>query len=174
MVTCLTSVRFNMKADVLRQGRIESDGDFNPTDQDGEWVMQQDPDSGDIIRTWQTNAAPAGGTPTLPITGLESFACIARGVVDGGIRVAGTTERFGELYENVDYVMMTVGPKIRITKRDRVTNIRNRAGTVLWRDEEAGPSSPPTIFSVLGVTPIPDPWGNLIEQRVMLERAEAT
>lgn len=174
MVLCLTSARFNMKADILRQGRYTNDvGDFEPTDEVGEWVMQQDPDSGEIIRVWQNN-----NQTDLPDTNddesaheLETFSCIARGIVDGGIRVAGTTENFGGLYENVDFVSMTVGPKVNITKRDRVTNIRNKKGIILWRDEET-PGSAPTVFNVKGVTPIPDPWGNLIEQRVMLERAE--
>lgn len=171
MVVCLTSARFNMKADLLRQGYTDDSGKVEPVDGDGEWVFKQDPDSGEIIRVWQPADAGEGTTtPTDDVT-LETFDCIARGIVDGGIRVAGTTERFGDLYENVDYVSMTVGPKVKVTKRDRVTNIRNRQGIVLWREEEQA-GSPPTVFSVLGVTPIPDPFGNLIEQRVMLERAE--
>jgi hypothetical protein len=162
-----------MKADILRQGHVGPDDTFDPTDEVGEWVMQQDPDSGEIIRTWQPNAQTS---PTTPTNGagqapLTSFDCIARGIVDGGIRVAGTTENFGELYENVDYVSMTVGPNVKISKRDKVTNIRNKKNIILWRDEEQ-PDAPPTVFSVKGVTPIPDPWGNFIEQRVMLERSE--
>lgn len=169
----LTAVRFNMKADILRQGVSPTDPDPTPTGDDGDWVMQQDPDSGEIIRVWQPNVQDDPDTPDTneATTGLESFDCIARGIVDGGIRVAGTTERFGDLYENVDYVSMTVGPDVNITKRDKVTNIRNRDGIILWRNEEQS-DSPPTVFSVMGVTPIPDPWGRYIEQRVMLERAE--
>lgn len=159
-----------MKADILRQGS-EENGAVEPTDQPGEWVMQQDPDSGEIIRVWQPSDAGTTTPTTDDDVALESFDCIARGIVDGGIRVAGTTERFGELYENVDYVSMTVGPKTKITKRDRITNIRDRHGVIIWKEEEQ-PGSPPTVFSVLGVTPIPDPYGSLIEQRVMLERAE--
>ena len=139
---CLTSARFNMKADILRQGTPSPDGPVNPTDQDGEWVMKQDPETGEIIRVWQPADGGAGTTtPTDNVT-LESIDCIARGIVDGGIRVAGTTERFGDLYENVDYVSMTVPASVRISKRDRVTNIRNRSGIILWREEEQ-PSSPP-------------------------------
>jgi len=42
MVVCLTSARFNMKADILRQG-YEDNSVFDPTDEAGEWVNQQDP-----------------------------------------------------------------------------------------------------------------------------------
>jgi hypothetical protein len=171
MVVCLTGARFNMRADILRQGAVVNNK-VEPTDEQGEWVMQQDPDSGEIIRVWQPVDGGGSTSTTTDDVELDTIDCIARGIVDGGIRVAGTTERFGDMYENVDFVSMTVGPNVQITKRDKVTNIRNARGIVLWRNEEMGDPAPPTVFSVLGVTPIPDPWGDLVEQRVMLERAE--
>ena len=172
MVVCITSARFNMKADILRQGELTIDDPATPSeDEGGRWIIRQDPDSGEFIRVWQTNPNPGPAPSPKPNENLETFACIARGIVDGGIRVAGTTERFGGLYENIDYVFMTVGPKVKISKRDKITNIRNRGGIILWREEEEL-DAPPTVFSVLGVTPIPDPWGNLIEQRIMLDRSE--
>ena len=172
MVVCLTSARFNMRADILRQG-YEDNGEFKPTDQVGEWVMQEDPDSYEIIRKWQPVTVDDdnnSGTPNVTNT-LESFNCIARGIVDGGIRVAGTTERFGQLYENVDYVKMTFPASTKISKRDRITNIRGRDGRILWKEEEQ-PNEPPTVFSVTGVTPIFDPFGRHIESFALLERAE--
>ena len=171
MVKCLSSVRMNMKADILRQtSHNPALPDPTPGTPNGGWSEYQDPDSGELVRKWEpATKADNPATPTV-YEGLESFACIARGIVDGGIRVAGTTENFGDLYENVDFVVMTVPGGLRITKRDRVTNIRNREGIVLWRNEEG--SDYPTVFNVKGVTPIPDPWGKYMEQRVMLERAE--
>lgn len=129
MVVCLTSARFVMTADILRQGRI-SGGDFEATDTPGEWVLQQDPDSGEIIRIWQPNTQDDPDTPDVDESAvLESFACEARGIIDGGIRVAGTTERFGELYDNVDFVKLTFPRGVTISKRDRITNIRDASGS---------------------------------------------
>lgn len=164
---CLMSARFNMKADILRQG---SGTPVNPSDQGREWVNQQDPESGEIIRVWQ----PGVDNPETPedeAAVLESFSCLARGIIDGGIRVAGTTERFSELYENVDYVRIWFPANVKISKRDRVTNIRSADGTIIWREEEEV-DSPPSVFSVTGVTPIVDPFGRHIENMALLERSE--
>jgi hypothetical protein len=51
---------------------------------------------------------------------------MARGIIDGGIRVAGTTERWGETYVDIDYCRIEFPSRIILSKRDRVTNIRNR------------------------------------------------
>lgn len=167
MVVCLTSARFNMWADILHQG---SEGaEFEVTDTAGEWVLQQDPESFEIVRKWQPNPSAPGADPDTPE--LTSFRCLARGIIDGGIRVAGTTERFSEIYENVDYVRMWLPGNIRISRRDRITNIRDVRGNIIWVEEEE-PSSPPTIFNVVGVTPIVDPFGRLIEYQTLLERVQ--
>jgi len=116
---------------------------------------------------------------------------LARGIVDGGIRVAGTTERFGDTYENIDFVKLWVPGHVRLTKRDRVTNIKDPSGHIRWRDEEyeqADPNKPlnlsdpttynaqlrATVFNVNGVTPLFDADNYLVEWFVLLERAEFT
>lgn len=166
MVVCLTSARFNMKADILRASDY-----VEPTtpEENGHWENQQDPDSGEIIRVWVPGTDDDPATPTYE--GLQSFKCLARGIVDGGIRVAGTTERFSDLYEAVDYVRIWFPPKTKITRRDRVTNIRGPKGDILWVEEERADRAP-TIFSVVGVTPIIDPFGKHVESIALLERVE--
>lgn len=167
MVVCLTSARFSMKADVLRQGRAETE--FDPTDVSGEWVLQQNPRSGEINRVWQSNPESPDAPVGTPV--LESFDCTARGIIDGGIRVAGTTERFGEMYQNIDYVKITFPASVKLSKRDRVTNIRDSSGKIIWKEEET-PEAPPTVFNVMGVTPILDPFNRHIESFALLERAD--
>lgn len=168
MVICLTGARFNMKADIMRQFNTEP---VNPAEPTGEWTIKQNPESGEIERVWQSRTTtdnPATGDVD---EGLESFNCEARGIIDGGIRVAGTTERFSDLYENVDFVKITFPAHVRLTKRDRVTNIRDKHGNIIWKEEEQ-PSSPPTVFNVMGVTPIIEPFGLHRSSFAMLERAE--
>lgn len=165
MVVCLTSARFNMKADILKSGTVTED-----TTNPGEWVITHDPDSNEIIRVW----VPAGDDPSTPEVEnnvLQSFRCLARGIVDGGIRVAGTTERFSDLYEGVDYVRIWFPPNIGITRRDRITNIRDPKGNIIWREEERTDNAP-TVFSVVGVTPLIDPFGRHMESMALLERVE--
>lgn len=172
---CLTGARFNMEATLLHQNDPYNPDPINP-DLYGEWVDSQDPLTGEIVRVW----VPFEDQPETPeneeIT-LGTIPCVARGIVDGGIRVAGTTERFGEDYENIDYVKLWVPPHVRISKRDRVTNIKDATGHIRWLDEEfddPAELTPPkaTVFNVNGVTPLFNAFNIMTEQYVMLERAE--
>lgn len=169
---CLSSARFNMTADILRQGTqavVESD-----LHEVGEYVPQQDPVSGEIIRVWQPGVSDDPTTPndesivTIPVE--------ARGIVDGGIRVAGTTERFGADFSSVDFVRIRFPAEYTLTKRDRVTNIRDAAGNVAWLDEEVRPESGlyrATVFNVNGVTPLFNgPFNVLDKWEALLERVD--
>lgn len=135
---------------------------------EGHWEWQQDPESGALIKSWVKD-----DPDTLVIEGtvLKDIRLFAEGILDGGIRVAGTTERFTDEYESVDWVRAVFPKDVRISKRDRVYNIRNaRTGELLWWEEEVY-GNPPTTFNVMGVTPVLF-LGQLIEQSVLLERAQ--
>lgn len=165
MVVCLTGARFNMWADILVQ---DGSPDDNPLTE-GEWVVTQHPDTGEAIRKWTPNTGI--GSPDPQPGQLKSFRCVARGIIDGGIRVAGTTERFGSEYEGVDYVRIQFPPNTPINRRSRITNIRTSKNKILWVEEERGDLAP-TIFNVVGVTPVVDPFGNHVESVALLERSE--
>ena len=92
MVVCLTSARFNMKADILRQGEATVDNPDTTDNEGGHWIIKHDPESNEIIRVWQPKTQDDPSTPdTNEGAQLESFRCLARCIIDGGIRVAGTT-----------------------------------------------------------------------------------
>lgn len=165
---CITSARFNMTSTVLTQDD-QGQYDDNNLGEVGHWENRQDPETGEIIRVWVVEDAD----PVAPGVQAKTVKCIVRGILDGGIRVAGTTERYTPqgLIESVDYVKMQFPASVTITKRDRVTNIANRKGIIIWREEES--DNAPTIFDVQGVTPVVDPFGNLIEWSALLQRSEA-
>lgn len=165
---CITSARFNMTATVLTQGTLVVDDTSEDGTVIGHWENKQDPETGEIIRVWVVEDAD----PVAPGVQAKTVKCIVRGILDGGIRVAGTTERYTPqgLIESVDYVKMQFPASVVITKRDRVTNVTNRKGIIVWREEEA--NNAPTIFDVQGVTPVLDPFGNLIEWSALLQRSE--
>jgi len=166
----LTSLRFNMQATILRTaapGTTEI-----PSSGTGYTKYIQDPDTGQIKEVWVPVDQP--DDPETPQDeSVLVMPCIVRPVVDGGIRVAGTTERIGALYENVDFVIMSFPREIILTKRDRVTDIRDRSGQILWVDEEfEGNPTRSTVFNVNGVSPQLDAFNRHIENRALLERAE--
>lgn len=166
-----------MKADILKPG--DHVPDPLEIEKYGEWVENQSPLSGEIVKVW----VPFEDQPDNPDTPdynefkFATIPCLARGIVDGGIRVAGTTERFGENYENVDFIRLWIPANVLLTKRDRVTNIRTNKGQIVWVDEEfddPADLTPPkaTLFNVNGVTPLFDAFNKHIENFVLLERAE--
>lgn len=183
-IQCITAGRMTMTATLLHQsnngqpvvGGIDLDAY-------GDYVNQQDALTGEIVRIWQPTTTPQFPGPdglfgtSDDVEVFDSIPCIARGIVDGGIRVAGTTERFGDSYENIDYVKMWVPASVRISKRDRVTNIRDPRGSIQWRDEEyADPTNPEdiaraTVFDVNGVTPLFNAFNRMTEQFVLLQRS---
>ena len=167
MVVCLTSVRFNMRADILRQ----TDSTGEPINEEGEWVEIQDPDSGELIREWQP-ADQVDDENTPEYEGLESFPVLARAIIDGGIRVQGATEHFNPEYEKIGYVRIWFPASVDISERDRVTNIREaKSKKIIWRERQI-PSKPPTVWEVTGITEIVDPFGKHVESMALLERAE--
>lgn len=169
---CLTSARFTMVATVLRQNFPSAD---SPVDVGAYYEVVQDPISGEVKRTWTQS------DPDVVTVMTEEIPCMVEGIVDGGIRVAGTTERFNAEYENIDWAKMTFPKSVHLSKRDRITNIRNaQTGEVLWKEEETATynsttktyTAQPTIFEVLGVTPITNPWGAVTEYSALLQRAD--
>lgn len=160
-MSCLISSRFNMKATILRQW------DYGSPVSDATFEGKQDPWTLEIISEWdQDTSKVESGIQTI------EFACIARGIEDGGIRVVGTTDDIkndGKLVSS-DYVRMQFGPNIILTKRDRVTNIKDSSGNIIWKEEEFDGS--PTVFNVMGVKPVVDPFGSHIENSALLQRAD--
>lgn len=158
---CLASAKLNMLLDILKvSSSPEATGG-------GSWQYIQDPTTGAIERKWVAD----DGTAT-PQTGIiKDVPCLARGILTAGIRGAADTQSFSAVYQNVEWIRVYVSADTNISKKDRVTRIRDRAGNVAWKEEESD-GTPPTIFNVMGITPIPGPFGQIVELQVLLKRAE--
>ena len=172
MLRGITTARYTMKATIIRPGAPQGDP-VDPT-QTGRYTEKQDPETFEIVRVWEPITTDDTSTTFSDINVLE-IDCMARGIVDGGIRAAATTESFDDVYRNIDIINLWVPKKYRITKRDRVTNIRSRDGKILWRDEELegdGTVEIATTFNVNGVVPVFDPFNKHIDNFCLLERVE--
>lgn len=180
---CITSAKFEQKATLLRQGFASDHPVINRPDQgeepvQGHYVMKQHPVTREFIRIWEpiNIDTPADNTFTPEVETAPqvfTFDCQARGVLTGGLNSQGTTERWNSKggYENVDFVELQVPRDVVITKRDRVTDISDSRGNMIWIEEEFGRMTP-TVFDVRGVTPSVDPFGSVTEWFVLLERAQ--
>lgn len=156
-----------MKATVIRPIPVDND----PSDGSGTWVQNQDPMTGEIVEQW----IPAPGEPA-PINSTIEVPCEIRGVQSSAYAAGPNREEFGSLYENLEYLQMKYPAKYNITKNDRITNIKDSKGKVIYKDfefsEDAPESATNTIFNVDGVTPIFDPFNVHIENFALLSRAE--
>lgn len=106
----------------------------------------------------------------------------ARGILGAGIRVVGSTQQWGEDYEDIEWVKFRCastflgwnGDEIsdneqHIVKSFRAGNIRRirkaREPELLWRDKAGGPLE----FNIYGVSPVLDPFDRLTEIDILLK-----
>lgn len=158
---CLSSAKLNMRATVLK---ASGSPEGNET---GRWQVIQNVDSGAIEKFWVVGKVDVSGYADA----LENVPVLARGVLNAGLVGAGDTEKFGDIYQNIDWVKMQFPAWADITVRDRVTSIRDQKGNVIWRDTTIQ-DSPPMEFDVMGITPIVNPFGQANEYTALLKRAE--
>jgi hypothetical protein len=95
-----------------------------------------------------------------------SIRCFVRGILGGGIRVVGSTTLITrEDFEEVDWAKARVLDKT-ITKRHRVTNIRDeKTGEVLWINDKGEPLT----FIVMGRQPVLEPFSRPEDYELLLK-----
>lgn len=168
---CLTSAKMNMRAEVLRQTETLPAPDPGT---EGEWVSRQDPITFEIIRVWVPGGSDTDDPETVEDERVLSIPCMARGVAASSVGGQGSGEQWGETYAGFEFVRMSFPSQYVITKGNRVTNIRSSNGNVLWKEAYEGGTEEAraTIFEVVGVIPVVDPFGKNVENVALLERAE--
>jgi hypothetical protein len=115
----------------------------------------QDPDTGAIKREWNFHR-------TIP--------CHAKGVISNSATTRSSDRQvFDNKYKNEQTVQLRTSEKL--VAREKVTNIRNQEGIVVWTEINF-PSDTPTVFEVVGTTPITDPFGSLIGYNTTVVRSE--
>lgn len=159
MFQCIVPSQYSMKATVLTP-----EGDVRPIDPNaGTWVTKQDPDTGEIVKRWE----PVVDNVDTDIMETGEIDCIISPLT----RVYGF-ERFDANGEYVAraYLKMKFPPNYVITLRDQVTNIRDAEGVVLYR--EAAFDNSPTIYGVVSVDHLTDPFGVRSESVAVLQRMD--
>jgi hypothetical protein len=116
---------------------------------------QQDPDTGAMKREWQYQ---------------RTLDCYAKGIISNSTTSRSSDKQiFNNKYTNEQVIQVRTSE--RITMRDKITNIRDVNGNVIWTELNY-PSETPTVFEVVGVTPITDPFGNTLGYNSSMRRSE--
>ncbi len=115
----------------------------------------QDPNTGAIIKSWSF---------------YKTIDCHAKGIISNSSSNS-TNDRqvFGNKYSNQQMIQIRTSEKI--SYREKVTNIRDSKNKPIW-SEINFPSDTPTVFEVVGSTPLTDPFGNVVGFNTTLSRSE--
>jgi len=118
-------------------------------------VDSQDPNTGALKKEWMYD---------------RTIDCHAKGVISNS---ATTRSSDKQVFDNkyINDQVIQVRTESRLTSREKVTNIRNREGLCIWTEINF-PSDTPTVFEVVGTTPITDPFGRVMGYNSSMKRSE--
>ena len=118
-------------------------------------IEEQDVNTGAIKKEWNYHR-------TIP--------CSAKGIISNSTSSrSGDRQTLGNKYSNEQY--LEIRTLERITVRDKITNIRTTNEEVIWKEINF-PTETPTVFEVIGTTPIMDPYGTLLAYNSTIRRSE--
>lgn len=116
--------------------------------------LAQDKSTGQIIRQWVY-------TETLP--------CLAKSIISSGVRTPSNDRTIADRYVIEEIIKVMTLEKL--PRNAKITNIRDLKGNVLWEEAEVV-NNPPTIFNIVGSTPIIDGFGQILEYENTLQRSD--
>jgi len=115
----------------------------------------QDPDTGAIVKEWNY---------------YKTLACHAKGIISNTATTgSGNRQTFSNRY--IDDQIVQVRTVEKLTAREKVTNLRDSSNNVIWQEINY-PNDSPTVFEVIGTTPMTDPFGRVIAYNSSLKRSE--
>lgn len=115
----------------------------------------QNPDTGALIKEWNY---------------YKTLSCYAKGIINNSASTrSGDMQTLGTKYTNDQ--MLQVRTTEKLSLREKITNIRDMNLKPIWVEANY-PSDTPTVFEVMGSTPILDPFGQIIAYNANLKRSE--
>lgn len=115
----------------------------------------QDTDTGAIKREWNYH---------------RTVDCHAKGVISNSATTRSSDKQvFSNKYTNDQIIQVRTSE--RLTMREKITNVRDAKDNVIWTEINF-PTETPTVFEVVGTTPITDPFGNVLGYNSSMKRSE--
>jgi len=115
----------------------------------------QDSNTGAIKKEWQFDR-------TVP--------CSAKGIIsNSSASRSGDKQVMSNKYLNDQILQVRTSEKLSL--REKITNIRDSEGTVIW-EELNFPTNTPTVFELMGITPMTDPLGGVVGYNSTVKRSE--
>jgi hypothetical protein len=115
----------------------------------------QDLNTGAIKKEWQFDR-------TVP--------CSAKGIIsNSSASRSGDKQVMSNKYLNDQILQVRTSEKLSL--REKITNIRDSEGNVIW-EELNFPTNTPTVFELMGITPMTDPLGGVVAYNSTVKRSE--
>jgi hypothetical protein len=115
----------------------------------------QDTETGSIVKEWVY---------------YKTLDCHAKGIVSNSATTRSSdTQIFNNKYVNDQVVQLRTSEKL--TLREKVTNIRDSQGNYIWTELNF-PAETPTVFEIVGTTPLTDPFGRVLGYNSTMKRSE--
>ena len=101
---------------------------------------------------------------------IKTIPCSAKGVISNSISTRSSDRQVIDTrYQNEQFIQVRTSEKLNM--RNKLTNVRTKKGTVVW-SEINYPTETPTVFEIVGITPVTDPFGEIIAYNTMAKRSE--
>jgi len=118
-------------------------------------VDYQDSNTGALKREWQYD---------------RSVYCHAKGVISNSASTrTGDKQVLSNRYANDQILQLRTTEKISL--REKITNILDSSGKAIWVEANF-PTDTPTVFEVMGSTPMTDPFGTVVGYNTTVKRSE--
>ena len=118
-------------------------------------VDYQDANTGALKREWQYD---------------RTMACHAKGSISNtSSTTTGDKQVLGNRYTNDQILQLRTTHKV--TLREKITNISDSSGNAIWVEANF-PTDTPTVFEVMGSTPMTDPIGTVVGYNTSIKRSE--
>lgn len=115
----------------------------------------QDSDTGAITKQWIY---------------FKTLDCHAKGIISNSVTSRnGDRQVFDNRYINDQLIQVRTAEKLSL--RQKITNIRDSEGSIIWTELDY-PDDTATVFELVGVTPITDPFGRVIAFNSTMKRSE--
>jgi hypothetical protein len=118
-------------------------------------IDEQDPDTGAIKRNWVF---------------YKTIPCHAKGIISNSSSSRNSDKQvMSNKYYNDQVLQIRTAE--RLTLREKITNIKDSDNNYIWTEINY-PNETPTVFEIMGTTPITDPFGKVIGYNSSVKRSE--
>lgn len=116
---------------------------------------RQDTETGALVKEWMY---------------YKTVDCSAKGVISNSSSTrTNSIQSFGTKYTNEEILQVRTAD--RLTFREKITNIRDSKNNPIWVELNY-PTNTPTVFEVIGSTPVTDGFGTVIAYNSVVKRSE--